>query len=519
MDSGDESPLSSAPESDIELEPEQPTSKKSLNRKRKRPESPVREPTLADTFEIAFIVGFVSRFGECFKGAPSIGCQDIEQGIVNTVPSDKVEYLLCRLLSLVLNRKKPVEKGHYNRALEEAIAANKSQWPLKWEGISPLAGGKTFEDLDIMKRLDVLRTLVLWSMAVSEQVRTLLSTYYKNGRKSGDVNNPLAVQVWGLDGLGRRYYMIEGTDDTKFRVFRENPAHLKTVQWLSVAGNLEELNGLAARLDIDGSKNARILRSKILQAVPRLEEGERKRQRREYRQSRKAAWTYQAGLSLYEGRTRGKRIKYNYSSDESGAADGARSTRKSERNRQPSEQSEGPQFTASGRQIRKPATGSYGETITNGAASHGHATGRTTRNSGETANGYEQYAEGPDTRSPSEGQDYDEYKGTDGDDESDDSEYEKREGPLVVTLKIGGSKLSEIANGETRYDYSNNTQLSNGSGTVSKEWKGDVLAPDAMDIDKTDTTADAEREKENTAPDAHDTPTAQDGAVAAQETG
>lgn len=53
MDSGDESPLSSAPESDIELEPEKPTSKNSLNRKRKRPESPAREPTLADTPDIA----------------------------------------------------------------------------------------------------------------------------------------------------------------------------------------------------------------------------------------------------------------------------------------------------------------------------------------------------------------------------------------------------------------------------------------------------------------------------------
>jgi hypothetical protein len=64
-------------------------------------------------------------------------------------------------------------------------------------------------------------------------------------------------------------------DDTSFRVFRENPAHLKTVQWYSVAGNLQELNGLAAKLDLDGSKNARMLRSKILQTVPRLEEGER----------------------------------------------------------------------------------------------------------------------------------------------------------------------------------------------------------------------------------------------------
>jgi hypothetical protein len=178
-------------------------------------------------------------------------------------------------------------------------------------------------------------------------------------------------------------------------------------------------------------------------------------------------------------------------------------------------------------------TGSYGETITNGGATNEYTSGRSTRNSGETVNGNGYYAEDAETQSPSGEADHDEYKGTDGDDESDDSEYEKREGPLVVTLKIGGAKLSEIANGQTRYDYHSNIQQQKGTGTgtgtgadtgadtgtvtTTKEWKGDVLAPDSMDIDKTDTTAQAE--KENTAPNPQNTTASSAAPMIVHETG
>jgi hypothetical protein len=53
---------------------------------------------------------FRSRFNEAFpRGAPSVGPQDIEQGVLGETPSADVEGLLCALLGLVLNRKKPVE--------------------------------------------------------------------------------------------------------------------------------------------------------------------------------------------------------------------------------------------------------------------------------------------------------------------------------------------------------------------------------------------------------------------------
>lgn len=53
---------------------------------------------------------FRSRFNDAFpRGAPHVGPQDIELGVADEVPSPDVEGLLCALLGLVLNRKKPVE--------------------------------------------------------------------------------------------------------------------------------------------------------------------------------------------------------------------------------------------------------------------------------------------------------------------------------------------------------------------------------------------------------------------------
>jgi hypothetical protein len=133
-----DSPLSSPPESADEAPPPitrhvKPTTKRPTKKKvittipkiklkgpalparspspppKQRPASPAHVYTLADSPQLAFIVMFRSRFADAFKGVPSLGCQDIERGIVDSTPSEQVEQLLCRLISLVLNRKKPVE--------------------------------------------------------------------------------------------------------------------------------------------------------------------------------------------------------------------------------------------------------------------------------------------------------------------------------------------------------------------------------------------------------------------------
>lgn len=155
------SPLSSLPSDDGEIpellldkpdgsaviasddEPATPVSTASSTIKRKREESPPHEEVLADNPDIAvslwrvhrvtnalsfgsrilaeitlltyfaipqFIVMFRSRFSEVFPPKlVNLGPQDIERGVVDSVPSPQVEGLLCALLALVLNRKKPIE--------------------------------------------------------------------------------------------------------------------------------------------------------------------------------------------------------------------------------------------------------------------------------------------------------------------------------------------------------------------------------------------------------------------------
>jgi hypothetical protein len=57
-----------------------------------------------------FIVMFRSRFSDALPTKlPHFGPQDIEKGVVDTDPSPEVQHLLCAVLGLVLNRKKPVE--------------------------------------------------------------------------------------------------------------------------------------------------------------------------------------------------------------------------------------------------------------------------------------------------------------------------------------------------------------------------------------------------------------------------
>jgi hypothetical protein len=167
------------------------------------------------------------------------------------------------------------------------------------------------------------------------------------------------VQPWGSDGDKRRYFLIEGIDDTSFRVYREsNPAGLNRTWW-SVAGSIDDLRVLSDKLETqDGGPKAKTFAKRILASIPRFEATEEKRRRREYRQMRKEQFRRpEPGFSLYEGRTRGKRMKYTYSDDEADFYTDSTTARRSTRNTRhhtPAEPS-GPVTTASGRQVRAPA--------------------------------------------------------------------------------------------------------------------------------------------------------------------
>lgn len=395
MLSDDSSELSSAPsedESDLQLKKKggilrffsKANAKVDKPKKTESPPPPEREPSppheyvLCDNPDIAFLVMFRSRFTEAFpKSLANFGPQELERDIVGAVPGDNVEYFLCSLLGLLLNRKQDVKAGHYNRALEEAIQTHKAQWARDWESKNPLSGGATFVSMTPSQRLTLLRTLVLWSLSSSDVVRGIIASSYKQNRHDDDLNQPLSVQPWGSDSYKRRYFLIEGLDDTAFRVFREsNSASLKRTWW-SVAGDIEELKQLADNLsNIDGGQRARSLSAKMTAAIPRFEATEEKRKRREYRQIRKQQFKRpEPNFSLYEGRTRGKRIKYTYSDDEDEIYSDS-TTRRSTRNtgtNTPGE-SAGPTVTQSGRQVRSRHGGTYGESLVSGTHTPATAT-------------------------------------------------------------------------------------------------------------------------------------------------
>ncbi|GAQ45407.1 similar to An17g01350 [Aspergillus niger] len=482
LSDSDLSSLSSAPPSDEETgsmaidEPVGITKyfkKESESPPPKREPSPPHEYVLADNPDIAFIVMFRARFNDAFpRSTPHFGPQDVERGVAESPPGDHIERLLCAFLGLVLNRKKDVDRNHYQRPLEEAIQTHASQWPKAWQGKNPLHGGRTFATMSPEERLVLLKSLILWSLASSDAIQAKIKESYKQARHEDDLNQPLSVQPWGRDGLKRRYWLIEGLDDTHFRLYREGNPALKNVTWWSIAGNIPELKAVADRLDGEKSIHSKKLSERIRNSIPRFEGSEewQKRKRRDYRIARKAAFARpEPGFSLYEGRTRGKKLKYTYSDDEDIFSDGLPSTRRSTRNTSgistPPEPA-GPRFTASGRQIRSRAGGLYGETLLSGQREDGDAgdEGRPTRGRTTRANGYTEYDDEEMDEGSEGGQSSgNEWQGNEGEEEEDnefegDDEEElsgdeavmNGEPPsLVVQLRYNKDKVPSSPNGPT----------------------------------------------------------------------
>ncbi|KAK3676332.1 hypothetical protein LTR78_003606 [Recurvomyces mirabilis] len=379
MDSdNDSSGLSEAPEEEIKkLAPIFQKAKKATKLKfppphvspprPKRPPSPAHEDAFADNPDIAFLVMFRSRFNDVLPAKlMNLGPQDIERGVTDQPSSPEVQNLLCAILGLVNNRKKPVERGHHGRALEEAVLSHKAQWPHSWNGVNPLHGPRDFDMMSPTERLNLLRTLCIWSLMTSETASALVKDRYKQSRHNDDENQPLSVQPWGVDGDKRRYFLIQGLEDTHFRIYREGSRYNRNAHWYSVAGDIEEARALAKKLEeVDGTQAARRLATKITNALPMFEASEEKRRRREYRQVKRAAFSRpEPGFSLYEGRTRGKRMRYTYDDDEQDLDSDAGSARRSARtSARATPLSDGPTYTASGRQIRQPRQGHYGESL------------------------------------------------------------------------------------------------------------------------------------------------------------
>jgi hypothetical protein len=165
-------------------------------------------------------------------------------------------------------------RNHYTRPLEEAVQTHASQWPKAWGGKNPLHGGRNFASMSPEERLRLLKSLILWSLSSSDAVQAKIKESYKQARHEDDLNQPLSVQPWGRDSLKRRYWLIEGLDDTHFRLYRESNPALKHVTWWSVAGTIPELLSVAQKLEEEKGTNSKKLSERIRNSIPRFEGSE-----------------------------------------------------------------------------------------------------------------------------------------------------------------------------------------------------------------------------------------------------
>lgn len=116
--------------------------------------------------------------------------------------------------------------------------------------------------------------MILWSLASSDAIQAKIKESYKQARHDDDLNQPLSVQPWGRDSLKRRYWLIEGQDDTHFRLYRESNPALKNVTWWSVAGDIPEMLAVADRLLEEKNIHSKKLSERIQAAIPRFEASE-----------------------------------------------------------------------------------------------------------------------------------------------------------------------------------------------------------------------------------------------------
>lgn len=365
-------------------------------------------------------------------------------------------------------------------------------------------------------------------------MKNIINQSYKQNRHEDDLNQPLSVQPWGSDSDRRRYFLIEGLDDTAFRVYREsNPAGFNRTWW-SVAGTIEELNVLAEKLETkDGGPRAKKLAQRMLAAVPRFEATEEKRKRREYRVMRKEQFKRpEPGFSMYEGRTRGKRMKYTYSDDEDFMSDST--NRRSTRNtgtHTPAEPA-GPVTTASGRQVKAPSrmtvdasnnivtTGEDDtsmDTAEDGAVSNGRSR-RSATNRQPPTDGWDDEDEEPSESEleddegndhiPDESED-EEDEEFDGDEEMADDDLEESPKSLVVKLKVPDTTSKEyVADTQPEDGIDGALEKSmkmNGEGkgkagsrkasTTDQDDIENCVTPDPSDRNKTETKLNGEAQQ------------------------
>lgn len=112
-------------------------------------------------------------------------------------------------------------------------------------------------------------------MNQSDAVQTMIKDSYKQTRRDDDRNQPRSVQPWFSDQYRRKYWLVEGLEDSHFRIYRENDGKTaKTNTWFSVAGSIQDVTMLADKFGEEHTQNSKVISDKLRSAIPRFEAGE-----------------------------------------------------------------------------------------------------------------------------------------------------------------------------------------------------------------------------------------------------
>lgn len=304
--------------------------------------------------DVAFCVMFRTRFTDLFDGwCPPLSAQEFESGIqLEEGFSHAVESYLVRVMSLMMNRKKPVEVGKYSNALETW-----SLMPLTQGSVSqidalsiPCGWNRKLASRDVVAmdwrgRLQLLKMATLSALSLSEAIKKLIAD--KRDVVGRKVMSELQFLPLGEDRNRDTYWLVDGSGDinwdekgkllpstegafdTSFRVYRQTNPYKSVVSWLPVASSPEEISTLIEELPTetkgsDGVKKLlddlhNNLAAKLDALIPRMIAAQHRVYEAEQKviaqQQRKAAATramelQKSKVGSNRGRTRGKRVDY-----------------------------------------------------------------------------------------------------------------------------------------------------------------------------------------------------------------
>ncbi|KAK9463562.1 uncharacterized protein V1516DRAFT_613924, partial [Lipomyces oligophaga] len=268
------------------------------------------EPMYAQN--ISLIIFFREKFSDLFSAISHFGPQDLEEGLMSSQPSSIVESFLCRILTLVLNRKKNVEPGHFTRPLEEAISTfGASYWGV-YQQSGPFTGGATFVSMGWSSRLEVLVALVNFALWASDAVREMINVVYDIQNMEGSKITRLSVQPIGMDDARLRYYLVAG-ENTRFRLFQQSNPYWSPCNWTPVASSCYELAQFIEKLASGNpSERSMELLESLREQLPILDASEQRR-----RKKTNGRQSLGDSVSIdYTGRTRGKKVDYTHVEDE-----------------------------------------------------------------------------------------------------------------------------------------------------------------------------------------------------------